>query len=83
MQPILTIEEIKAQYPDEWVLVANPILDETLLGSIIKRMIKGVVLFHSKDKHEVAYKGKDLRVGYDKVTLIFTGEIRKKRKFWL
>ena len=83
MQPILTIEEIKAQYPDEWVLVANPILDETLLGSIIKRMIKGVVLFHSKDKHEVAYKGKDLRVGYDKVTLIFTGEIPKKRKFWL
>lgn len=58
----LTIEKIKAQYPDQWVLIGNPVLDENILGSIIKKMIHGVVLFHSKDKHEVAYKGKDLRV---------------------
>ncbi len=82
-QQILTIAEIKAQYPDQWVLVGNPELGETIIGSIIKRLMRGVVLFHSKDKHEVAYKGKDLRIGYDNVTLIFTGEIPKKRKFWL
>jgi hypothetical protein len=81
---ILTINEIKTQYPDEWVLVANPNLggNETF-GTIIKKIIGGIVLLHSKDKHEVAYKGREARQGYDSVTLIFTGEIPKKRKFWL
>ena len=84
MQEVLTIAEIKTQYPDEWVLVGNPNLGNAeTLGTIIKKIIDGVVLFHSKDKHEVAYKGKEARQGYDNVTLIFTGEIPKKRKFWL
>ena len=80
----LTIEQIKAQYPDEWVLIGDPDLgSEDSIGTIIKKLVSGIVLFHSKDKREVAYKGKDVRQGYRSVTLIFTGEIPKKRKFWL
>ncbi len=78
---VLTINEIKTQFPNEWVLVGNPQMRENALGAIIKKMISGIVLFHSEDKLEVAYKGRDARQGYDNVTLIFTGEIPKKRKF--
>ena len=80
---ILTIEQIRFQYPDEWILVGNPDLGNAPFGTIIKKLVSGVVLLHSKDKHEVAYKGKEAREGYESVTLIYTGEIPKKRKFWL
>ena len=81
---ISTIDQIRLDYPNEWVLIANPNLgEEGTLGTIIKKLISGIVLFHSQDKHEVAYKGKEAREGYDNVTLIYTGEIPKKRKFWL
>ena len=47
MQPqVLTIAEIKAQYPDEWVLVGNPIIKDT-------KLLNGIVLYHSKDKKEI------------------------------
>ena len=81
---ILSIQDIKTQYPNQWVLVGNPDLGNgQIVGTIIKKIVSGIVLFHSQDKHEVAYKGKDARKGFKSVTLIFTGEIPKKRKFWL
>lgn len=40
---ILTIDEIKAQYPDEWVLLSLANSD------ILARPDKGTVLLHSKD----------------------------------
>ena len=47
MQPqVLTIAEIKAQYPDQWVLVGNPIIKDT-------KLLNGIVLYHSKDKKEI------------------------------
>lgn len=46
MQEVLTIEEIKAQYPDQWVLVGNPELrNPETNGSFVNRLIKGIVLF--------------------------------------
>ena len=44
--PVLTIAEIKAQYPDQWVLVGNPIIKDT-------KLLNGIVLYHSKDKKEI------------------------------
>jgi hypothetical protein len=80
---ILTIEEIKAQYPDQWVLVGDPELTPpNILGSIINKLISGVVLFATKDRREIGYKGREMREGYERVTIIFTGEIPKNRK-WL
>jgi hypothetical protein len=73
MQQILTIANIKAQYPDQWVLVANPVIKDT-------KILNGIVLFHSKDKKKVCYLGKNLTQGYDKITLTFTGTIKTIRR---
>jgi hypothetical protein len=69
----LNIEQIKAQYPDKWVLVGNPIIKDT-------KLVQGIILFHSKDKKEVCYLGRNLTVGYDKVTLTFTGATSGTRR---
>lgn len=82
-QNILTVAEIKAQYPDQWVLVGNPELTApNILGSIVSKLIRGVVLLATKDRREIGYKGREMREGYDCVTIIYTGEIPKNRK-WL
>ena len=58
---VLTIAEIKARYPNQWVLVGNPELtDPSILGSIISKLIRGVVLLSSKDKREIGYKAKNV-----------------------
>ena len=79
----LTIQQIKANFPNEWILVGNPDLgDLKTSGSIASRLVSGIVLFHSKDKREVAYNAKSVKEGY-KLTLLYTGELPKNRKFWL
>jgi hypothetical protein len=79
----LTIEQIKKEYPEQWVLIGNPQLDNTTtLGSIISKLVSGVVLLASKDKREIGYKTKEVRKGFQSVTCIFTGEIPQNRK-WL
>ena len=80
---ILTISQIKTQYPDQWVLVANPELkDFDVLEAIINKLVSGIVLFASKDKREIAYKAKDLRQGYEGITCVYIGEMPQNRK-WL
>lgn len=80
---ILTIEQIKALYPDQWVLVGNPELNEpNTLGSIVNRLIRGFVLSSSKDKRDLVQHAKELRVGYTSVACIYTGTFPTKRK-WL
>jgi hypothetical protein len=84
MQPILTIDEIKAQYPDQWVLVGNPELtDPNILGSIISKLIRGVVLLASKDKRELAYRAKEFKTAVERTACIYTGEIPQNRIFLL
>jgi hypothetical protein len=79
----LTIEQIKTLYPEQWVLIGNPELDDTSsLGSIVSKLIKGVVLSASKDKRELALNAKELRAGYESIACIFTGTFPKKRR-WL
>ena len=80
---ILTIQEIKAQYPEQWVLVGNPVLNEDFVGSVISKLLTGVVLFGSRDRREIAYKAKDLRKGFESVTCIYTGEAPRNRRYLL
>lgn len=80
----LTIDQIKAQYPNEWVLVGNPqIREDNFVGAVIDMIQHGIPIYHSKDKREIAYNIKKLRKGYKKTACIFTGEMPKNRKFWL
>lgn len=81
---VLDWAKIKALYPNEWVLVGNPELgNEQVIDSIIRKFERGVVLFHTANRQELAEKGRPFRKGCDTYTVIFTGEIPKGRKFWL
>ena len=57
----LTITDIKNLYPEEWVLLGNPIMDESKID-----VLEGIPLFHSKDKKEV----------YEKLFIDDTSKIR-------
>ena len=75
MGQLLSINDIKERYPDEWVLVGNPIMDESKID-----VLSGIPIYHSKDKKEVCYIGRDKTSGFDKITLIFTGTFKPIRK---
>lgn len=57
MDQVLTIEEIKARYSPEWVLIGEPQADEDL------EVRAGRVLFHGPDRDEVYRKARELRPG--------------------
>ena len=60
------INDIKQPYPDEWILLGNPEIDEKN-----QDILSGVVLYHSSDKKEVSYLGKPKTSGYEKTALFF------------
>lgn len=72
----LTIEQIKTAYPNDWVLVGNP----ELAGTAV---LAGVVIFHSKDKKEIAYSQINWREKFKSAITVFTGELPKSRTFWI
>lgn len=84
MNESLTIDQIRNAYPEQWVLVGNPDLgDSGKVGSVVSKIQSGVVLYHSKDKREIAYKAKELTHSVERFACIFTGEVPKNRRFWL
>jgi hypothetical protein len=81
---ILSIEQIRLLYPNQWVLIGNPKLDDPETnGSIISKLIEGIVLLASKDKREIGFRAKDYRTQVDKTACVFTGEIANNRIFLL
>ena len=51
----LSVEDIIKLYPNQWVLLGNPILrNPQSNGSILNRLISGVVLSAHKNKRELA-----------------------------
>ena len=75
MGQIVNMADIKTLYPDEWVLLGNPFMDESKID-----VLSGVPLFHSKDKKEVCYISRDKTSNFDKITLIYTGTFKPARK---
>jgi hypothetical protein len=75
MEQLINISDIKTLFPDEWVLVGNPIMDESKID-----VISGIPIFHSKDKKEVCYIGRSKTSDFDTITLIYTGAFRPVRK---
>ena len=69
----IVFEELKRRYPNEWVLLGNPEMKNT-------SVLGGIVLYHSKDKKEVCYIGRDKTSRFDKITLIYTGTFPPARK---
>ena len=58
MNEILSIDEMKARYAPDWVLIAEPETDEA------QHLKAGKVLFHSPDRDEVYQKAIDLRLSH-------------------
>ena len=80
---VLSFENIRLLYPNQWVLIGSPELDDpNTLGSIVSKLVSGVVLLASKDKREIAQNAKFVRQNYKSVTCVYTGEIPQNRK-WL
>jgi len=63
---VRSIDDIKKSYPDEWILLGNPERNEREMD-----ILSGVVLYHSPDKRELAYRDKPLLQKYDRITLFF------------
>jgi hypothetical protein len=67
MNDVLTIAEIEARFPSEWVLVGDPKTNEAL------EVLSGKVLCHSKDREEVYQKGIELKP--KRSAVLYTGPV--------
>jgi hypothetical protein len=61
MAESLNIDEIKSRYDGEWVLIGDPVADESL------SVVSGSVLSHSKDRDEVYRKARELKPAYSAI----------------
>ena len=71
----LTIDQVKALYPNEWVLMR---IDDKAENAPVDR---GIVLLHGKDYLELCYIGSEIAKKY-LTTILFTGQTNSNRK-WL
>ena len=61
----MTIEEMESSFDSEWVLVGDPITDESF------NVLQGKVVHHSKDRDEVYRKG--LELPFKRVAILYLG----------
>jgi hypothetical protein len=55
MNEVLTREEIEEQFDSEWVLLEDPELDQ------YNRVLRGKLLWHSKDRDELHQKASEFQ----------------------
>ena len=67
MSESMTMAEIEAAFPCEWVLVGDPVRDQQT------RLVRGRVLWHSKDRDEVYRKAIESECKH--VAYLYTGPI--------
>ena len=65
-----SIDDIKKSYPDEWIILGEPEIDE------YRNFISGVVLYHSSNKKELIYHDKPLLKKY-KYNKAFYNKVNK------
>ena len=68
----VSFKRIQQRYPNEWVLLGNPKSEKGIV-------LGGVVLYHSTDKKEVCYLGKEKTTNFDRIRLVFTGKLTSMR----
>ena len=76
MDNALTFEQLKAQFPDEWLLLANPEFQNA-------KPMKGLLLAHGRDYLELCYQSQGLASGYRDSTIVYTGEPQTHHRKWL
>jgi hypothetical protein len=66
MDEVLTIEEMETRFPSEWVLIAEPEVDEAT-----SRVLGGKLIYHGLDRDEVDRKAIELRL--PDIALLYLG----------
>jgi hypothetical protein len=69
MAEILTIDQMKTSYDGEWVLIGNPVTEDSL------SVVRGELLWHSKDRDEVYRKARELKPAHS--AILFFGHLPK------
>jgi hypothetical protein len=67
MRKVLSIEEIQSRFDSEWVLIEDPEVNER------SEVVRGTVVFHSKDRDEVDRKAIELRLKHS--AFLYTGKM--------
>jgi hypothetical protein len=67
MSETLTLAQLEADFPGEWLLIADPVTDEQL------NILAGRVVHHSADLDEVDHAARSTKAG--RLAIIFTGRI--------
>jgi hypothetical protein len=62
---VLTMKEIEERYAPDWVLIAEPEIDDKL------EMVSGKVVFHSPDADEIYRKARELKL--DQIAVRYRG----------
>ena len=70
MEQKMTWEEIKRNYPDEWVAV----VDYTPSGAI---GVEGIVKVHARERKSLYKQVKSVRKNYKDITFLYTGQLIK------
>lgn len=76
MKTPLSVDQLKQQYPDEWLLLGDPEFANT-------HPLAGVLLAHSHDYLELCYQSSDLTKGVANSTIIYTGQPKTQNRQWL
>ena len=63
----MTMEEMRAEFGDEWILVENPATNEAL------EVLSGTVVHHAKDREEVYRQAVSRRP--KRSAILYTGQI--------
>ena len=66
----LSFSAIKSLYPNEWVLVGNPLLHQA-------GITEGFVVFHHTSKKAVCEFAQTIITQFEMVKIVFTGETTK------
>jgi len=66
MDEVLTLKEIEVRYAPDWVLIAEPEVDDHL------EVIRGKVVFHSPNSDEIYRKATELKL--NRIAVRYLGE---------
>ena len=75
MNEVLTVPEIESRYDAEWVLLGDPVTNESL------EVLSGTVLWHSKDRDEVYRKAIEIKP--QQSAFLYTGRVGDGMEFAL
>jgi hypothetical protein len=75
MDELLTLDEIQSRFDSEWVLVEDPVLTKGL------EIVRGRVVWHSRDRDEVYQKAIELRPKH--AAFLYTGTMPEDMEYIL